>query len=222
MPKLWSELPGARAKEVIADAATMLWTIFWIALGLRLYDLLAPSTALGRTIRAAGIRLESAGQQIGDTLMRLPVVGRVAGDGVRDALSAAGAPLAAAGGELERTLLIVAAALASIVLAVPIVLWLERYLPWRLQRLRMVRAAHRAIRLAPRLEGPQVERLLASRAIHRLSYEHLLAYTPDPFGDWASGRHERLARAELASVGLRPLPARRREPSGQTRRRSRS
>lgn len=222
MPKLWSELPGARAKEAIADAATTVWMIFWIAVGLRLFEYLSPSTALGRTVRSAGVRLESAGEHIGEVLTRVPVVGRVAGDGVRDALSAAGAPLAAVGGELERALVTVSAAIASIVLIVPIVLWLERYLPWRLQRLRMVRAAHRVIRMAPRLEGPQIERLLAARAIHRLSYEDLLAHTPDPLGDWASGRHERLARAELASVGLRPLPARTREHSGHTRRRSRS
>jgi hypothetical protein len=38
----------------------------------------------------------------------------------------------------------------------------------------------------------------------RLDYSTLLEYTPDPLGDWAGGRHDRLARAELASVGLRP------------------
>jgi hypothetical protein len=37
-----------------------------------------------------------------------------------------------------------------------------------------------------------------------LSYSELLEETPDPFGDFLSGRYERLARAELASVGLRP------------------
>lgn len=58
----------------------MAWMVFWIALGLRLYEY-----------------------------------------GVRDTLSAAGAPLAAAGGELERALVTIAAALASVVLAVPIV-----------------------------------------------------------------------------------------------------
>jgi hypothetical protein len=42
------------------------------------------------------------------------------------------------------------------------------------------------------------------RAVTRLDYEDLLEYTPDPLGDWISGRHDRLARAELASVGLRP------------------
>jgi hypothetical protein len=35
-------------------------------------------------------------------------------------------------------------------------------------------------------------------------YSTLLEYTPDPLGDWAGRRHDRLARAELASVGLRP------------------
>jgi hypothetical protein len=42
------------------------------------------------------------------------------------------------------------------------------------------------------------------RAVARLDYPTLLEYSPDPLGDWASGRHDRLARAELASVGLRP------------------
>jgi hypothetical protein len=42
------------------------------------------------------------------------------------------------------------------------------------------------------------------RAVARLDYATLLQFTPDPLGDWAAGRHDRLARAELASVGLRP------------------
>jgi hypothetical protein len=42
------------------------------------------------------------------------------------------------------------------------------------------------------------------RAVTRLDYPTLLEFTPDPLGDWATGRHDRLARAELASVGLRP------------------
>jgi hypothetical protein len=48
-----------------------------------------------------------------------------------------------------------------------------------------------------------LERLLASRALHRLEYSELLTYTPDPFGDWITGRLDRLAFAELETVGLR-------------------
>jgi hypothetical protein len=82
--------------------------------------------------------------------------------------------------------------------------WLARYLPWRWERVRRLQAAHRAIRTAPKPGTAEVQRTLAMRAIARLEYQTLLEFTPDPFGDWAGGRHERLARAELASVGLRP------------------
>jgi hypothetical protein len=68
-----------------------------------------------------------------------------------------------------------------------------------------MRAGHRAIRVAPELGDDQVVAALALRAIARLDYSTLLAFTPDPLGDWTHGRHDRLARAELASVGLRPL-----------------
>jgi hypothetical protein len=67
-----------------------------------------------------------------------------------------------------------------------------------------MRAGHRAIRRAPEIADARVTEVLALRAVTRLDYPTLLSFTPDPIGDWASGRHDRLARAELASVGLRP------------------
>ena len=66
-----------------------------------------------------------------------------------------------------------------------------------------MRAGHRAIRRAPSVNRERVEEVLAMRAVARLDYPTLLSYTPDRLGDWASGRYDRLARAELASVGLR-------------------
>jgi hypothetical protein len=48
-----------------------------------------------------------------------------------------------------------------------------------------------------------MQRTLAARALYRLPYDELLEHTSDPFGDFASGRYDRLVRAELASVGLR-------------------
>jgi hypothetical protein len=98
----------------------------------------------------------------------------------------------------------VAAVLALLLALVTLGPWLARYLPWRWERVRRVRAAHRAIRTAPEPGNPTIERTLAMRAVTRLDYETLLEFTPDPLGDWAADRHDRLARAELASVGLRP------------------
>ena len=115
-----------------------------------------------------------------------------------------GRPLADFGTQLEEFIVVVAVTLALLLALVTLVPWLNRYLPWRWGRLHRVRAAHRAIRKAPGTATPSIERVLAMRAVTRLDYATLLGYTPDPLGDWASGRHDRLARAELASVGLRP------------------
>lgn len=210
MPMLWSELPTARLREAGADIATSLWVAAWTWLGWDLYRHVARTRTIGHTLRQTGTALETVGQRIGEALAQVPVIGPPAGAGVREALSAAGAPFGAAGGDLERFILIVAAALGLLIAGLPIAMWLQRYLPWRLQRLSGLRAAQRAVRTAPRLAAPQVERLLAARAFHRLSYEELLRFTPDPFGDWEGGKYEGLARAELASVGLRSVRSRRR------------
>ena len=37
MIKLWSELPAARTKELIADVATLLWVVFWANIVWRLF-----------------------------------------------------------------------------------------------------------------------------------------------------------------------------------------
>jgi hypothetical protein len=36
-----------------------------------------------------------------------------------------------------------------------------------------------------------------------MSYQELLEHSSDPIGEYAAGRYERLAKAELASVGLK-------------------
>jgi len=60
------------------------------------------------------------------------------------------------------------------------------------------------IRRAPAVGKERIEEVLAMRAVARLDFPTLLSFTPDPLGDFATGRFDRLARAELASVGLRP------------------
>lgn len=205
MPKVWSELPGIRAREILADAAMLIWVSLWAWLTWRLYAFLSGFSRAGRSIRDGGASLNAAGEQIGEALGRAPVIGHKMADLIHLAFSSAAARFVEFGGTLERVVVIIAALLSLVVLAMALNLWFERYLPWRLERLRTIGAAHRAIRLAANAGESEVERLLASRALHRLSYRELLAHTPDPFGDWASGRYDRLARAELASAGLRPL-----------------
>jgi hypothetical protein len=204
MIKIWSELPGARLKEQVADLATLLWVWFWGSIVWQLFQFLASFAEAGRIVRASGQNMVSGGRDLGDSLAGLPLVGSQVRDVTRDAFAGAGLPLSDFGTQLEPFIFVVAIVLTLLLAFVTLGPWLIRYLPWRWDRLRSLRAAHRAIRTAPGVAQAGDERTLAMRAVCRLDYSALLEYTPDPLGDWASGRHDRLARAELASVGLRP------------------
>ena len=202
--RIWSELPVARLKEQVADVATVVWVGFWGTMGWFLFEVLASLADAGKTIRVGGETMIRSGIDLGEALAGVPLIGPGLRDVARNAFAGAGEPLSSFGIALEQFILIVATVLAGLVILVTLVPWLSRYLPWRLDRLRLTRAGNRAIRLAPQLDQGQVAAALALRAVARLDYATLLEFTPDPLGDWTAGRHDRLARAELASVGLRP------------------
>jgi hypothetical protein len=203
MIKIWSELPLARTREQLADLATLLWVVFWGNLVWQLFQFLIGFTAAGRAVHTGGENMIAGGRSVGDSLAGLPLVGSQVRDLASGAFEAGGRPISAFGTELEQFITVVSVVLALLLALVTLGPWLIRYIPWRRERLRRVRSAHRAIRTAPDSDAG-VQTTLAMRAIARLDYSTLLDFTPDPIGDWASGRHDRLARAELASVGLRP------------------
>jgi len=204
MTKIWSELPAQRLREQLADAATLVWVVFWGSAVWQLFSFLAQFAEAGRAVRGGGQSMISSGRDIGASLAGLPLVGSQVRDVTQEAFARAGRPLSDFGTELEQFILIVSGVLALLLALVTLAPWLARYLPWRIERLRRVRAAHRAIRTAPVVPAADVQRVLAMRALTNLDYATLLDFTPDPVGDWSTGRHDRLARAELASVGLRP------------------
>jgi hypothetical protein len=235
MVQVWSELRAARTREQVADAATVSWLSVWGVVAWQAYRALADFAESGRLIRSGGTTMIDSGVRLGDALAGIPLVGPGLRDVARNAFAGAGGPLADFGTDVEGFILLVAAILALLLVLVTFVPWLSRYLPWRWERLRTLRAAHRAIRrtldvapgVAPDVEpdvalsvapgvapdvAPNVAlsvapaalaEVLALRAVTRLDYATLLEHTPDPLGDWVAGRHDRLARAELASVGLR-------------------
>ena len=204
--RIWSELRGARAKEQLADVATLAWIVVWALIALSLYQVVAGFSEAGRTIRDGGSALAQSGRDLGAALSGIPVVGEGLRGAAERAFAGAGTPMTMFGVDLEQLLVTLAVALSLLVLAVPLIPWLSRYVPWRWARLRNLRAGHRAIRVAPapKVESRAVQQVLAMRAMTRLDYSDLLGFTPDPIGDWVAGRHDRLAQAELASIGLRP------------------
>ena len=205
---IWSELPRARLGEMLADAATLGWVALWGSLGLRLYAFLADLAGAGRFVAEGGTSLGAAGREVAAAIRGIPLIGEGAADAVGGAFAAAANPLISFGNDLERLLLAIALLIALLLVAAALIPWLNRYLPWRIGRLRRLRAGARVIRRAPAgVEAGRLEQLLASRAVHRLEYDELLEFSPDPFGDWLSGRYDRLARAELSEVGLRRMAA---------------
>jgi hypothetical protein len=209
---IWSERRGPRLREMTADAATIAWIGLWALLGIRLYLRLAELAGAGRLIRDGGNGLLATGGQVAAAVEDVPLVGAGAAGRIRDAFGATAQPVIAFGSDLERLLVIIAGLLGLIVVAIAVVPWLNRYLPWRLARFERLNAGARVIRTAAIaggawLPGAELDRLLASRALHRLEYAQLLEFTPDPFGDWAAGRLDGLVQAELESVGLAvPVP----------------
>lgn len=203
MLKFYSEIPTARARELVADLSTWAWVALWTVIGVRIHDTLSAFAEAGRILRGGGENIQGAGAQLGDALAGVPLIGEGVDTLTTGAFASAGEPFIFVGGELESLLILIARLLALLVVAVMLIPWLSRYLPWRAERLATVRAAHRAIRRAPDLSRAEMQRALAMRALNRLRYADLLDHTRDPFGDFAAGRYERLAKAELASVGLR-------------------
>ena len=204
MLKFYSELWPARLRELAADLATWAWVALWTIVGFRIFEAVAQFAEAGRVLRGGGANIAGAGTQLGDALHGVPLVGEGIDDLTTKAFAAAGQPFIDVGGELEALLLFIARLLAVLVVAVMVVPWLTRYVPWRATRLATIRAAHYAIRRAPReVSDRQIQHILATRAISRMSYQELLDHTSDPLGDYASGRYDRLAKAELNSVGLK-------------------
>lgn len=206
MMLIWSERRGPRLREIAADVATLAWLAIWVVLGLRLYGRLADLAGAGRLIRDGGAGIRDGGDQVAGALQGIPLVGEDVAVRVREAFGGAAEPVIQFGSDVERLLLIIAALLGMMLAAIAVVPWITRYVPWRAERIRRLNAGASAIRHArpagPALADTELMRLLASRALHRLDYDRLLEFTPDPFGDWSGGRLDRLVQAELETVGL--------------------
>ena len=204
MYKFYSETGAARTREIVADVATWAWVAFWAVIGSRVHDAISQFAEAGRVLQGGGTNIESAGATVGGALRGVPLIGEGIEDVVTGAFGTASQPFVTAGQELESLVVLIARLLAILVVAVFVVPWLFKYVPWRAGRLATMRAAHQAIRGRPiDVSEPVMQQALATRAINRLSYQELLEHTPDPLGDYVAGRYGGLAKAELANVGLR-------------------
>jgi len=196
IPRL--RLPAGPALAIL-DALVALWIVLFVYLGFVVADSVNDLTELTRSVSTAGRAVDDSGRALGS--IDIPLVGGAL-DASAEQIRSAGQTVIAGGessrGAIER----LAALLGVLVAAVPILPVLTYYGPPRVGRALEVGAVRETVRAGA--DDPLLERFLAERAAHQLSYRELRRVSPSPWRDLEEGRYADLAAAELRRVGLRP------------------
>lgn len=196
--KLYADMPARRTAQVVGDVFVLCWV------GLCVWAGRAVGQAVG-ALRGPADGLTSAGDSFRDNMTGaakqvggLPLVGDTL-RGPFDSLSGTGQELADVGTSLGTTVDTLARVTGLLVAIAPIVLVL---LAWLLVRLRFVRRATAARRLA---YSPGALELLALRALARQPLRRLARLGDDPAGRFRDGDPvlvRQLANLELRSCGV--------------------
>ena len=198
--RLYPYLYGPRLSAVARDTAAIVALVLLAALGLAAHDAVDRLAVLGEGLTETGGAISSGFDSAAEAVDDTPVVGDDIADGLREAGEGTGGNVTDAGERGESAAHQLADVLGLLVFGLPGVLVLALWLPRRIDEVRTLRAAARA--LADTSAGER-RRLVAMRAAFSLPYAELVRYTDDPFGDLAEGRYDALVRAAADEVGLR-------------------
>lgn len=202
---------GSRAWDADAgtvrtwDGVVVFWVVFWLAVGAWTGYQLWQLTGLAASTIDSGRSLGSAADAL-QRLSSIPIIGDRTG-ALGEQIATTSEQIVSSGQQADRSIRGLSVLLGVAVAVAPTGAVLMFYLPARVARRREARRLRESLRreesAAPLLA------LLAHRAVGSLSPTELFAITPDPYGDLAAGRHEALADAELARLGIDPVtPAR--------------
>jgi hypothetical protein len=202
--RLYPDVPSRRARALLRDGLALVGLVLLAWLGLAVHDAVDRLAVLGEGVNGAGSAVQGGFESAADRVEGAPVVGGTLADGLRGAGEGTGGNVAELGTSGENAAHDLANLLGVLVFALPgaFLLWL--WLPSRIAEVARLRAASRVLEVAGSADR---ERVVAMRAAFSLPYGQLLAYTRDPLGDLAAGRHDALVRAVLEDAGLRPRPA---------------
>jgi hypothetical protein len=197
--QLYSSRPRQAIWQVVGDlvAIATIAAAIWIsqAVGAAIASL----GAFGQDIEAAGSGFSTTLGDAGEALAQVPLVGEGVAQPFRDA-SGSASELAAAGTDLTSAVEALAAAVATALWLLPVLLVV---LLWIVPRLRFATRARTAAGLARTREGRD---LLAMRALIGQPAATLLRAVPDPVGALRSADEpalRALAALELRSAGVR-------------------
>lgn len=195
----YADVPGRRARQVLADLLMLGWVVGWVLVGRWVFDLVSTLAAPARPLREAGASLHDRMSEAAGRLVAIPLVGPEL-DAPFTGAAGVGTDLVAAADRLEESVRTLAWVVSLVTAGTPVLLALLVWGGARLLWVRRVRTVGRDVDGAGRLE------LLALRALVRQDPRRLQQVCPDPLGGFRSGDPEtlrRLADLELAEVGLR-------------------
>ncbi|MCE0487750.1 hypothetical protein [Ornithinimicrobium sediminis] len=200
---LWyAETRRRRTRQVVGDLLALVWVVLWVLLARAVHGAVSALSAPAGPLRDAGSGLEQRMDAVAGTVVDVPVVGERLSAPFSGA-AGVGVDLVAAGDSLESSVDRLAMLMGVGTVGLPILLVLA-YLLLR------VRYARRAGLLARERGRPELQELLALRALVGQPTARVSALAPDPLGAWRSGDPEvvgRLVALELRGMGLRPGPA---------------
>lgn len=183
----------------VLDGFVVFWIALWIVLGLLTGSQVWQLSSLSDSAQASAVAADTAGEAL-QSLSGLPLVGESSGQ-LGDDVRAAAEQVQASATQTDVTLRRLGFLLGASIILIPLTPVFGMYLPNRLTRGREVHALRRRLRRGA-MNAP-LQAYLARRAVDVLPYQQLRLVTDDPTGDLHDGRHDALARAELARLGLR-------------------
>jgi hypothetical protein len=194
----YSTRPVRLLAQLFSDFVVLVWTTFWVLVGLAVYDAIATIAEAGRQIENGTNGIAGNLASAGHGAQQIPLVGDEVSKPLTSASHAA-VDIANAVHDLDTTASWLAVLLAIAVVALPI---LVAALPWLFLRIRFFRRKWTATGLAATSPGRD---LLALRALANRSPRKLVALGEDPVGGW---RHkdpatiQALVALELRSAGI--------------------
>ncbi len=197
---LYSDYPGARTRQIIADVIGVVSVIIVVTIAASITAAIRTLAAFGRDLETAGLDFQAGLLDAADALGDVPVIG----DGIRapfDAAASAGQSVADAGRGQQELVEFIAVSVGWSVALVPLLLIA---LVWLVPRVRFARRSSRMRALIAR--GLTVD-TLAARALARAPLAQLVAVHPDPAAAWRSQQPDalrELAAIELRRAGIRP------------------
>jgi len=192
--------------RVLSDTSVFVWTVAWAYLGFLIYQTVMGLEAIADGIKNTGMTFNQWIAAFRKAVPGgIPILTKFLQDTADTLRHYSGDPLVAAGQNIHDAIIKVAIVLALLVALPPILLVLAPYIGWRWRDMRETGAALAFVRIASMTGRADAARaVLAYRAVSSLSFRQLMSASPDPVGDLAEHRYDRLATAMLKRAGLDP------------------